>query len=105
MSDPLEQLEQLLPELPKALEKRNIGESLGKVATALADAPRQIERLKAILGTSGSTGFCDQPAQRASINDLLESADELAQLMLSATTSDQLSDVQHAYREFMPKLV
>jgi hypothetical protein len=104
MSDPLLELEELLPQLPAAIERRRIGESLGKAAEELRDAPQQIQRFSAVLDIARETAFASDTNQAAAMEDLLECAVSAAKLMSSAQTADQLRSVQDGYKEFTQAL-
>ena len=56
-SDPLQLLEDLLVQLPEAVEHRRLGDSLARAAVALTSADRQIERVETLLGLSAELGF------------------------------------------------
>jgi hypothetical protein len=105
MSAALEQLETLLPELPSAVERRQIGESLGKTAEAIKDSTRQIQRLIAVVEIARETGFNSDRNQAAALNDLIDASKDAAEMMLRAETADQLRSVQEAYRDFNLALV
>lgn len=104
MSDSLLQLEELLPQLPAAIERRRIGESLGRTGEELRDAPQQIQRFSAVLDIVRETAFSSDTNQAAAMEDLLDSAVSAANLMSSAQTADQLRSVQDRYKEFTQAL-
>ena len=70
MTDQLAQLEEMLPTLAPALERRRIGESLGRTLAKLADADRLANRLRAVL----------QIAEEIRFGEEVQQADELREL-------------------------
>jgi hypothetical protein len=105
MTDNLLELEHLLPELPAAIERRRIGENLGKTATALQDAPRQIQRLTDVLTISRETGFDTDPSQAEAVKELITTAKDAATTMQEAQTADHLREVQDTYKDFVTALM
>lgn len=101
MTSTLERLESLLPQLPSAVERRHLGESLRKLIEAIEDSPRQIQRLAAILEIAQETGFRSDVNQAATLKDLIESGREAADMMLMAETPEHLRSVQDSYKEFI----
>jgi hypothetical protein len=96
-TDPLQELEQFARELPAAVERRRIGETLGKTVERLRDADAQVERIAAIFDISNETGFGRDPTQADALSDLLACISECADSMLSAQTAVDLKKVQEAY--------
>jgi hypothetical protein len=99
MSSPLENLEQLLPELPAAIERRSVGHMLAKTIEALNDSNRQAERLRAVIDIARETGFETDSSQAAALEDVLTIARETADELLKADTADQLRMAQECYSE------
>jgi hypothetical protein len=102
--DVLVELERLLPDLPRALEHRRIGESLGRTAHALKDWPRQKARLKALLSLAEETGFGVNAPQAKVKREALEAAEETADAMIGAATAEDLREVDELYSELHKKL-
>ncbi len=105
MKAALEELEKLLAGLPAAVQRRQIGESLGKTAEALKDSTYQIQRFAAVLEIARATDFESDSNQAAALHDLVEASSDAAGLMLKAETPDQLRSVQDAYKDFFTALV
>ncbi|MEJ1935071.1 hypothetical protein WDZ92_33150 [Nostoc sp. NIES-2111] len=95
--DVLVELEGLLPDLPRALEHRRLGESLGRTASALRDWPRQESRLTALLEQGEETGFGANPQQVQVKQNALDAAAEAAAAMIEAATAEDLRDVNELY--------
>lgn len=104
MSDALVELESLLPELPAAVDRRRIGENLGKTATALQEAPRQVQRLKAVLDIARLTGFDEDQSQKEALDELIDEADRIATAMLMAATADDLRAVREDYEDVLRRI-
>lgn len=100
MTDALDELERLLPELEPALERRRLGESLGRVVDALRESDPYIRRLKAILEIAHETDFSAEPRHAETLRELIETAKSAAEEMLKANTVDDLKVVQDEYKEF-----
>ena len=100
MTDALDELERLLPELGPSLERRRLGESLGRVVDALRDYDRHVRRLKAILEIAQETEFSAEPRQAEALRELMDAAELAADGMLKAATADDLKIVEDDYTEF-----
>ena len=100
MTDALDELERLLPELEPALERRRLGESLGRVVDALRDSDRHVRRFKAILEIARETEFSAEPRQAEALSELMDAAEMAADGMLKAASADDLKIVQDDYAEF-----
>jgi hypothetical protein len=105
MTDVLVELEALLPELGPSIERRRLGESLGRVADALRDYDRHVRRFKAILEIAQETGFSAEPRQAEALKELMEAAESAAADMLKASSTDDLKVVQDDYTEFTQTMV
>src|SRR5262245_37844212 len=100
MRHALEELEELLPELSSAVERRQIGVNLGKTINALEDSSRQVERLIAVIQIARETSFETDPNQAETLNELIETSRDTADAMVKAETPDQVLYIQEAYKEF-----
>ena len=105
MTDALVELEALLPELAPSIERRRLGESLGRVVYALRDYDRHVRRFKAILEIAQETGFSAEPRQAEALRELMEAAESAAADMLKASSTDDLKVVQDDYMEFTKTMV
>jgi hypothetical protein len=100
MTPVLVQLEELLPRLPAAVDRRRLGESLGKTADALRDSGRMIGRLEAVLTIAREIQFEADPNQAAALSELIDACDDTGKVIETAETPEQLRLVQDTYREF-----
>lgn len=97
--DVLVELERLLPSLPRAVEHRRLGASLGRATDGLKDWPRQQERMKALLGLVEDTGFgANTPQNRVKLS-ALKAAEEAAHGMMHAATAEDLREIDNLYSE------
>lgn len=99
MTDALDELERLLPELEPAIERRRLGESLGRVVDALRDSDRHVRRFKAILEIARETEFSAEPRQAEALEELMDAAELAADGMIKASTADDLRVVQDEYKK------
>lgn len=102
--DALVELEGLLPDLPRALEHRRLGESLGRTANALKDWPRQEARLRALLDLIEETAFGNNAPQARVKREALEAAEEAADAMIYADTGEDLREVDELYSELRRRI-
>lgn len=100
MTDALDELERLLPELKPSLERRRWGESLWRVVDALRESDRHVRRFKAILEIARETDFSAEPRQAEALSELMDAAELAADGMLKAANADDLKIVQDDYTEF-----
>lgn len=99
MTDALEELERLLPDLEPSLERRRLGESLGRVVEALRESDRHIRKLEAILEIAEETDFSAEPHQAEALEELMDAAEVAADGMIKASTADDLRIVQDEYKK------
>jgi hypothetical protein len=104
MSDKLIELEALLPQLPPAVERRQIGESLTRAAEKLRDSGRQAARLQAVLDIARETDFRSDAARKEDFDELLEETVALADDLERARTADDLRDACNVYDDFVKHL-
>ena len=104
MSDKLVELEVLLPQIGPALERRRIGESLGRAVEKLREADRTIARFRAILDIANEIEFDQEPLQAITLGELLDDAEALATDLEKARSSDDLSLVEAMYGDFIKSL-
>lgn len=105
MTDVLDELERLLPELEPSLERRRLGESLGRVVEALRESDRHVRRFKAILDIAKETDISAEPRQAEALRELMDAAEMAADGMLKASTADDLRIVQADYTDFTQTMV
>lgn len=105
MSDPLLELEQLLPQLAPALQRRKIGEHLGETVKALQDSKRHIRRLAALLKLDTLTRDATDGFEGEETRELKVTARSLAERMITAATAEQLRAVKDDYADFIKDLV
>lgn len=104
MSDRLVELEELLPEIGPALDRRRIGENLGRVVDKLQDADRTIARFQAIRDIATEIEFDSDPTQADTLNRLIEDAKGLAKDLEGARTAEDMAVVQATYGDFNSSL-
>lgn len=104
MSDALEELEVLLPELPSAVERQKLGQQLDVSAEKLRSGIQEAERLKALLVLASLLGL-DSVEQRDDFDEAQDEARRVGDALLSTEDADQLKDATDRYeREFLPAL-
>jgi len=104
MSDPLVELEQLLPQIAPAVERRHLGEILGQTVEKLRASDYVIKRFRAVLGISRTIDFKADPNQAAAESELITEGRNLASDLERAQTADDLRDIQAIYGEFARSL-
>jgi hypothetical protein len=102
MSDPLEELETLLPGLPEAVERRDLGDRLNTSIEVLRNADYQIGRLGALLEVADLTGMTTG-AQGNAIANLREEAFDVGDALEAASTNDELRDSIDGYKEWVQR--
>jgi hypothetical protein len=105
MTDHLVEIEDFLPQLAPALERRNLGESLGRMASQLNDFKSVAERLSDVLEISKLISFGNDPLQAATLRELIETAEDAATAMMKADTAPDLKEAEHDYNDFKRTLV
>lgn len=100
MTDQLAQLEEMLPTLGPALERRRIGESLGRTLAKLADADRLANRLRAVLQIAEEIRFGEEAQQGDELRDLVREARAFADDLQNAATPDDLTFICNNYPNF-----
>ena len=104
MSDKLVELEVLLPQIGPALERRRIGESLGRAVEKLREADRTIARFRAILDIANETEFDQEPLQATTLGELLDDAEALTTDLEKARSAEDLGLVEAMYGDFVKSL-
>lgn len=102
MSDQLEELETLLPDLPEAVKRRDLGDRLNNSIEVLRNADYQIGRLGALLEVAELTGMTVGPQGKA-IANLREEAFDVGDALEAATTDDELRDSIDGYKEWVQR--
>lgn len=105
MSDKLAELEESLPKLDPALDRRRVGESLGKTVERLRDADRTADRLRAVLEIASEVTFEADPGQATALRELVVEAGSLANDLENAHTAEDLRVIQETYGDFTKSLV
>lgn len=100
MTDVLGELESLLPELPMALERRSLGESLARVASLLNDIILAAQRLSDIFDTADLIGFGDVPEAAEKMDDLSDAAKDMASLLINANDAASLHQIERDLPHF-----
>jgi hypothetical protein len=96
MSDQLEELEQLLEELPDAVDRRRLGDRLTQSMTTLHKADHNVERIEAVIELADLTGMASSgPAQV--VERLKEEAFEVGEWLETATSDEELRDAVYQY--------
>jgi hypothetical protein len=96
MTDTLEDLRALIPQLGPATERRALGERLTSLTIALREAPAEFERLDALLDLAAWTNF----PGRELLEELEDAAADLASSLCSAQTPDELRTAQDRHGAF-----
>ncbi|CAN7751753.1 hypothetical protein [Rhizobium sp. LjRoot258] len=100
MTDVLGELESLLPELPMALERRSLGESLARVASILNDISLASQRLSDVFDTADLIGFGDVPEAAEKMDDLSDAAKNMASLLINANDAASLHQIERDLPHF-----
>ncbi|NKK03280.1 hypothetical protein GFL63_31875 [Rhizobium leguminosarum bv. viciae] len=100
MTDVLGELESLLPELPMALQRRTLGESLARVASLLNDISLAVQRLSDVFDTSDIIGFGDVPEAAEKMDDLSDAAKHMASLLMNANDAASLHQIERDLPHF-----
>ena len=104
MTDALSELEQLLERLPTAVQHRRIGESLGQTAETLKEAPRHIQRMKAVAAVARETCFDSDASQKNMLKNFSDLSIDLSNMMINAQTAENLREVRENYSDFIKEL-
>jgi len=96
MTDTLDDLRALIPQLGPATERRALGERLSTLTALLRDAPAEFERLDAMLDLAAWTKF----PGRELLEELEDAAAALASGLRSAQTPNELRTAQDQYGAF-----
>ena len=100
MADILEELELLLPELPQALERRTLGESLSRVASSLNDIRSSARRLSEVLEAADRIGLGDIPEVVEKMDDMNDAAQNMALLLMNANDAASLHQIERDLPHF-----
>lgn len=90
MTDQLEALEALLPQLPAAADRRRLGDRLVQATHDLKDAPTLARRLKSLLSLAKIVGYGVSPDQRAALGEVREAAREVGAALEEANDEESL---------------
>ncbi|MBJ7533300.1 hypothetical protein JDN40_04155 [Rhodomicrobium vannielii ATCC 17100] len=103
MSDVLVEAEELLKELPDAVDRRKLGDQLRKAVIALGTADRQIARIAALLELSRIVGFGETVDQHAALEDMKECAIDIGAALEEADNEKQLRLAVYEYENSLPR--
>lgn len=103
--DKLEALEDMLPDLPAAVDQRRLGERLTKTVAALSEADSQIAKLSALLELTREVEFGRSPEQLALLNEVREEALNVGADLCSSNDEGSLRDATYHYQELVKRLV
>jgi hypothetical protein len=103
MSDALEDLEQLVDELPDAVDRRRLGDRLNQSMETLRQADYQVARLKSVIELAEITGMA-AAGQGQIIRKLQEEAFETGDFFEVAETDDDLRDADYEYKGLLRTL-
>jgi hypothetical protein len=90
MSDVLVALEALLPDLPAAADQRRLGDRLSQATQTLREAAQQARRLRAVLQIGEAVGFGAGPDQREMVQELRQTALDVAEALERADDPESL---------------
>lgn len=96
MSDPLEELETLLEQLPEAVDRRRLGDRLNQSMVTLRSADHNIERIEAVAQLADLTGMT-AGGQGQVVQKLRDEALEVGEWLESASSDDDLRDAVYEY--------
>jgi hypothetical protein len=103
MSDALVEAEGLLTELPDAVARRKLGERLSKAVHSLRTAERQISRVRALIELSHLIGFGKTAEQRADLEEMIGTAEDVGSALEKAQDEEQLRSAVDEYENSLPK--
>lgn len=104
MSDALEEIERLLPQLPAAAERQKLGHQLDVAAEKLRSGAQEAERLKALVDLASLLGL-DGLEQREELDDAREEARKVGTALATAEEAEHLRQAIDRYeRDFLPVL-
>lgn len=105
MTDSLASLEEMLEELPEAVDRRKLGDRLTQSLETLKTADADIGRLTAILDLAELSGFGTTPVQAQALSELQEEAQVVGEALASASTDIDLREAVLEYeKEFRQAL-
>jgi hypothetical protein len=99
MTDQLDMLEALLPELPAAADRRRLGDRLVQAIQDLREAPSQARRLKSLIRLAEVVGFGASPDQRATLGELRETARDVGAALEEASDEESLKTAVYDYQK------
>lgn len=103
MSDTLAALEEMLPDLPDAVDRRKLGDRLTQSVETLKTADYQLGRLKAVLELADLTDFRATPIQAEMLSDLQQEAYSVGEDLETASTDGDLRDALYEYERGFQK--
>jgi hypothetical protein len=104
VSDALAELEGLLPDLPAAIARAQLGDIADRLATAFNDAQRQTQRLTALADAAALLTADKDPAARAALTRAFDAAKEAAEAMADASDAEGLRVASEEYTAFKQSL-
>lgn len=103
MTDFLISLEEMLKDLPDAVDRRKLGDRLSKSVETLKTAEYQIGRLNAVLDLAELTEFGTTQIQGEMLSDLQEEAYAVGKALETAATDGELRDAIFEYERGFQK--
>lgn len=96
MTDALEELEELLGDLPDAIDRRRLGDRLTQSMATLQNADHNIERIEAVIELADLTGMTLGGAGQV-VQKLKEEAIEVGEWLETAESDEELRDATYEY--------
>lgn len=104
MTDLLEDLERMAPDLPQAVERRKLGDRLNKAVDALRSAPQQIARLEALLTLASEIEFAaHQPQNKETLGEAKFDAATLGNELITFQDAEKLRSAVSHYEDSFVK--
>jgi hypothetical protein len=97
MTDPLVELETLVPSISAAIQARRLEHTLGRTVDKLADLPRQAARFEALVEASQVLGGAEKSSTKNLLDEAADEVDAIGKLLEEAQTPEELENID---REF-----
>ena len=97
MSDTLLEAEEFLQQLPDAVSRRKLGERLSQAIQELRNAPRQIQRVAALIETAELIDFGKQPHQAEVFSEMVEWVQTVGEALEDAEDAESLRKAMFEY--------
>lgn len=99
MTDSLVELEELLEDLPAAVERRSMGDVLATALSKLRTAEHQAQRVEALLGLAELIEYQSGPAQDDLVDSLRQEALDIGDALEAAETPDDLEKAVYRFEK------